>query len=160
MSKRLLILTGSERDYEKVREGLELLEELGVPFVFDVASAHRNPEKVIGYAKAAAEEGFGVIICCAGLSAHLPGFVAAHTSLPVIGVPLSSGPLSGFDSLLSMVQMPKGVPVATVGIDNITNACILALQILAQADEQIRERLKVYRAKMTLQGSTIRKENP
>ena len=158
VNRRILVLAGSERDYDKVKEGLEFLKEMDVPFVFDVVSAHRSPERVVDYARQAEQEGFRVIIACAGLSAHLPGVIAAHTTLPVIGVPLSTGPLSGFDALLSIVQMPRGVPVATVGIDSVANACILALEILALTDDEIKERVKLFKARR--KESTIRIEYP
>lgn len=148
MAKKILILVGSENDREKVKEGLDFLKEMEVPFLFDIASAHRNPKKAIEYAEKAKEEGFEVIIAACGLAAHLPGLLAAHTSLPVIGVPLSAGLLSGIDALLSILQMPKGTPVATVGIDNIKNACILAMEILALKYEDIYEKLESFRKRL------------
>jgi phosphoribosylaminoimidazole carboxylase PurE protein len=116
-----------------MEKGLAVLEEAGVEHEFIVSSAHRDPGRTAELATGAREAGFGVIICGAGLSAALPGVVAAHTDLPVIGVPVSAGTLGGLDALLSIVQMPPGVPVATVGIDNSRNAAHLALRILRSA---------------------------
>jgi phosphoribosylaminoimidazole carboxylase PurE protein len=147
---KVLILTGSANDLSKLEEAFSFLEEMGVEYVKDISSAHRNPEKTITYAKSAKEEGIEVIIAAAGLAAHLPGVIAAHTTIPVIGIPLATGPLSGLDALLSIVQMPKGTPVATVGIDGAKNAAILACQILAIKYEEIGEKLKKY--KETLKG--------
>jgi len=113
-----------------------------------VASAHRTPEKAAAFVSGAAERGLEVIIAGAGLAAHLPGVIAAHTTLPVIGVPLSGGSLGGLDALLSVVQMPSGVPVATVGIDAFKNAALLAASILALKDRELSERLKDYRRRM------------
>jgi phosphoribosylaminoimidazole carboxylase PurE protein len=128
--RKVLILMGSESDREKMEKAVPILNEAGVESEVLVASAHRQPDRTAELARQAAERGFGVVICGAGLSAALPGVVAAHTALPVIGVPLSAA-LGGLDALLSMVQMPPGVPVACVGIDNARNAAHLALRILA-----------------------------
>ncbi|MCX7857362.1 MAG: 5-(carboxyamino)imidazole ribonucleotide mutase [Deltaproteobacteria bacterium] len=138
---KVLILTGSKNDLPKLEDAFNFLKEMGVEFIADVSSAHRNPEKTIEYAKTARENGIEVIIAAAGLAAHLPGVIAAHTTLPVIGVPLSGGALSGLDSLLSIVQMPSGVPVATVGIDAVKNAAILACEILSIKYQEIGEKL-------------------
>jgi 5-(carboxyamino)imidazole ribonucleotide mutase len=124
------------------------LKELGVEFTLDISSAHRHPEKTSSYAKEARSRGIEVIIAAAGLAAHLPGVIASHTTLPVIGIPLNGGSLLGMDALLSMVQMPKGVPVATVGIDASRNACILACEILSIKYDGIRERLEDMKEKM------------
>jgi len=107
---KILILMGSESDLPVVEEGLQFLKEAGVPFRIDISSAHRNPDKTVRYAKNARSEGIEVIIAVAGMAAHLPGVIASHTTLPVIGVPTSSGALKGIDALLSIVQMPKGIP--------------------------------------------------
>jgi len=139
------ILVGSSRDLPAVEGAQKLLEEFEVPYEVEVASAHRNPEKVINYAKTAAERGLKVIIAGAGLAAHLPGGVAAHTTLPLVGLPLAVGPLQGVEALLSMVQMPKGVPVATVGIGQAENAVLLALEILSLSNEELETKLKAYR---------------
>lgn len=127
---KVLILVGSESDRPTLEPALELLRESGVEAHLQVSSAHREPEQTAELARAAKEKGYGVIICGAGLSAALPGFVASRTELPVIGVPVPSGPLAGIDALLSTVQMPAGVPVACVGIGNAKNAAYLALRIL------------------------------
>lgn len=132
MNHKVLILMGSESDRERMAKALPILEEKGVETEVVVSSAHREPEKTAELARSAEDEGYGVVICGAGLSAALPGVVAAHTKLPVIGVPLSAA-LGGMDALLSTVQMPPGVPVACVGIDNSRNAAHLALRILAMA---------------------------
>lgn len=127
--KKVLILMGSESDRERMEKAVPILTEAGVEAEVAVSSAHRQPERTADLARSAEERGFGVIICGAGLSAALPGVVAAHTQLPVIGVPLNAA-LGGLDALLSVVQMPPGVPVASVGIDNSKNAAHLALRIL------------------------------
>jgi phosphoribosylaminoimidazole carboxylase PurE protein len=126
------ILVGSESDRERMQGGLDELEKRGIAYEFDVRSAHRNPESVAEYARTARERGIRVLICGAGLSAALPGAVAAHTDLPVIGVPLRSSlsVLDGLDALLAIAQMPPGVPVAAVGVDNPKNAAALAARIL------------------------------
>ena len=126
------ILVGSESDRERMQGAFDVLDEAGVGYEFDVRSAHRSPDAVRDYARSARERGLKVLICGAGLSAALPGAVAAHTDLPVIGVPLRSSlsVLDGLDALLAIAQMPPGVPVATVGVDNPRNAAALALRIL------------------------------
>ncbi|MGD0231285.1 MAG: 5-(carboxyamino)imidazole ribonucleotide mutase [Syntrophorhabdales bacterium] len=139
---RVLILLGSESDIPLMQDGLDFLNTMGVKFTLDISSAHRHPEKTVAYAKGARAEGVEVIIAAAGLAAHLPGVIASHTTLPVVGLPLKGGSLLGMDALLSMVQMPKGVPVATVGIDASRNACILACEILSIKYEEIRLRLE------------------
>jgi 5-(carboxyamino)imidazole ribonucleotide mutase len=138
---KILILMGSESDLPVVKEAITFLEEMGISFKLDVSSAHRNPEKTATYAKNAREEGFDVIIAVAGMAAHLPGVIASHTTLPVIGVPTGSGSLNGIDALLSVVSMPKGIPVATVGINAAKNAAILACEILSIKHDGIREKL-------------------
>ena len=127
------ILVGSESDRERVRGALDELDARGIAYEFDVRSAHRTPDAVAEYARTARGRGLRVLICGAGLSAALPGVVAAHTDLPVIGVPLRSSlsVLDGLDALLSVAQMPPGVPVASVGVDNAKNAAVLAARILA-----------------------------
>lgn len=128
---KVLILLGSDSDLNIIEDGLKFLTKMQIPFVVDISSAHRNPEKTVSYAKNARKEGFEVIIAVAGMAAHLPGVIASHTTLPVIGVPVGSGTLKGQDALYSIVQMPPGVPVASVGIDAGKNAAILASQILS-----------------------------
>ena len=127
------ILVGSESDRERMRGALDELDGRGIGWEFEVRSAHRDPDAVAEYARSARERGLKVLICGAGLAAALPGVVAAHTDLPVIGVPLRSSKsvLDGLDALLSIVQMPPGVPVATVGVDNAKNAAVLAARILS-----------------------------
>lgn len=131
------IVMGSSSDAEVMKGAEEALRELGVPFEVSVMSAHRNPARVSEYALSAKERGIKVLICGAGKAAHLAGVVAAHTSLPVIGVPIYSKDFVGMDSLLSMVQMPSGVPVATVAVGGAKNAGILAAQMLALSDSAI-----------------------
>lgn len=145
---KVLILLGSDSDLPLMQDGLNLLKEMGVVYKIDISSAHRHPEKTSAYAKGARGEGIEVIIAAAGLAAHLPGVIAAHTTLPVIGIPLKGGSLLGMDALLSMVQMPKGVPVATVGIDASRNACILACQILSIKYDEIHTRLEEMKERM------------
>ena len=129
---RVGILVGSESDRERMQGAMDVLDEKGIGWEFDVRSAHRTPDAVAEYAKGAQGRGLKVLICGAGLAAALPGVVAAHTELPVIGVPLRSSKsvLDGLDALLSIVQMPPGVPVATVGVDNAKNAAVLAARIV------------------------------
>jgi 5-(carboxyamino)imidazole ribonucleotide mutase len=135
------ILTGSPNDLPTVEKAKQTLDELGVPCEVRVLSAHRTPDMTVDYVRSAQAAGVEVFIACAGLANHLAGAVAAHTLLPVIGVPLASGPLSGLDSLLSTVQMPPGVPVATVAVDGTKNAGFLAARILSIKYPEIRERL-------------------
>ena len=145
---KVLILLGSDSDLPLVEDGLQLLKEMEVQFKVDISSAHRHPDKTASCARGARDEGFEVIIAAAGLAAHLPGIIASHTTLPVIGIPLNGGSLLGMDALLSMVQMPKGVPVATVGIDASRNACILACEILSIKYEGIRRKLEEMKERM------------
>jgi 5-(carboxyamino)imidazole ribonucleotide mutase len=144
------IVMGSRSDYETLVEAAKVLKELEVPYEMEIVSAHRTPDRMFAYAEGAADRGLRVIIAGAGGAAHLPGMTAAKTILPVIGVPVLSSALSGFDSLLSIVQMPRGVPVATVAIGKAgaTNAGILAAQILGSHDLQIRDRVRAYRQRM------------
>jgi len=137
---------GSPNDKEKMSGAAEMLGRFGVEVDERVLSAHRNPAEVTAFATGAREEGFGVIICGAGLAAHLAGVVAAHTTLPVIGVPLSGGALNGVDALYATVQMPKGIPVATVAVDGSANAGILAAEILAVADGALATKLDAFKA--------------
>lgn len=136
---------GSESDLPVMEAAAAALTQFEIPFDLTVVSAHRTPDKLFEYASSAAERGLDVIIAGAGGAAHLPGMVAAITVLPVIGVPISATKLQGEDALLSIVQMPAGVPVATVAIDNATNAGILAAQILSVADTRLRDRLVGYK---------------
>ena len=139
------ILTGSASDLPVMNQAGAILERFEIPHEINVMSAHRNPEAVDEYAKGAEGRGMVVLICGAGRAAHLAGAVAARTILPVIGVPVSADQLGGADSLYSTVQMPKGVPVATVAIDGATNAAILAAQIIAVGDETVRAKLREFK---------------
>jgi phosphoribosylaminoimidazole carboxylase, PurE protein len=142
------ILMGSTSDADTMEPARQILKEFDVSCEVKVLSAHRTPEQTIEYAKAAKGRGIKVIIAGAGGAAHLAGIVAAVTTLPVIGVPIKSKTLNGFDSLLSMVQMPAGIPVATVAIDGGSNAGLLALEILALSNSELSAKLDVYRTKM------------
>ena len=139
------VIMGSTSDEVTMQKGCAILDELQISYDVTVCSAHRNPGRTAEYASTAQERGLKVIIAGAGLAAALPGVIAAHTTLPIIGVPCASGALNGVDSLYSIVQMPPGVPVATVGIDNARNAAVLAAQILALSDEGLEERLQAYK---------------
>lgn len=147
MSTGVGIVIGSKSDLEKAKEAAKLLEELAIPYEVTIASAHRTPDDVASYAKGAVGRGIGVIIAMAGLSAALPGSIAAYAPIPVIGVPLEAGALRGVDALLSVAQMPPGVPVAAVGIGGAKNAALLSARILSLSDEGLRERLESYMAR-------------
>jgi 5-(carboxyamino)imidazole ribonucleotide mutase len=136
---------GSASDQAKMSKATELLAAFGVDVTEHVMSAHRTPAVVAEFARSAREEGYRVIICGAGMAAALPGAVAAHTTLPVIGVPLSGSALNGVDALYAIVQMPRGVPVASVAIDGAANAALLAVEILAVGDEKLAAKLAAYR---------------
>jgi len=142
------IIMGSDSDLPVMEQAEEVLKEFGVPYELDVMSAHRTPDKVREWVSSARERGLRVIIAGAGMSAHLAGVVAAHTTLPVIGVPLASGALHGVDALHSTVNMPPGVPVATVAVDGARNAGILAVQILATSDPSLASRLEEFKNQM------------
>jgi phosphoribosylaminoimidazole carboxylase PurE protein len=151
MSKPLVsIVMGSDSDLEIMREAAKALDEFGIAYEIDVTSAHRSPDRTADFARKAAERGIRVIIAGAGGAAHLAGVVAAHTTLPVIGVPIPSTSLNGMDSLLSTVQMPAGIPVATVAIGKpgATNAGILAAQMIALADAAIAKKLEAHKEKL------------
>jgi 5-(carboxyamino)imidazole ribonucleotide mutase len=137
---------GSPNDRERIAPAVQTLERFGVEADERVLSAHRSPDELAAFARSARDEGFAAMICGAGLAAHLAGAVAAHTTLPVIGVPLSGGPLSGQDALYSTVQMPRGIPVATVSIDGAANAAILAVEMLAVTDDKLARQLAEFRA--------------
>lgn len=138
------IIMGSDSDLPTMQAAIDVCREFAVPFEVRVVSAHRTPEDMADYGKTALERGLKVIIAGAGGAAHLPGMVASHTPLPVIGVPVKSSSLNGLDSLLSIVQMPDGVPVATVAIGKAKNAGLLAIKMLALTDAMLMERLQVY----------------
>ena len=148
---QIRIILGSKSDVEQCESMQQILRDFGVDYDFHISSAHRNPEKTAQLAKNAEAEGVQVIIAAAGMAAHLPGVIASHTILPVIGVPLVSGNLGGIDALLSIVQMPTGVPVATVAIGGVKNAALLAIQILALNNPELKEKLRIYRNQLALQ---------
>ncbi|MDT0635299.1 5-(carboxyamino)imidazole ribonucleotide mutase [Spectribacter hydrogenoxidans] len=139
------IIMGSDSDLPVMQKAADMLDQLAVPYELTIVSAHRTPQRLYDYATGAEDRGLRVIIAGAGGAAHLPGMAAAMTPLPVIGVPVNVTALSGQDSLLSIVQMPAGVPVATVAIDNATNAGLLAAQILGTGDSTLRDRVRAYR---------------
>ncbi len=143
------VIMGSTSDWEVMADAVALLERFGVPCEKLVVSAHRTPDRMYEYAKRARERGIGVIIAGAGGAAHLPGMTAALTPVPVIGVPVKSRALNGLDSLLSIVQMPAGVPVATTAINGAKNAALIAVSILALADAELASKLDAYRADQT-----------
>ncbi len=140
-SPLVAIIMGSQTDHAVMKKSEEVLQEFGIAFHTEIVSAHRTPEKMVSFAQTAADRGFKVIIAGAGGAAHLPGMVAALTTLPVIGVPISIGKLNGLDALLSIAQMPKGIPVATVAIENSANAAILAVRVLGAFDSKIEKKL-------------------
>jgi phosphoribosylaminoimidazole carboxylase PurE protein len=146
---RVLILMGSDSDLPVMKKAGAVLAEFGVGYSMRVLSVHRAPERAMGVASGARDEGYQVVICGAGMAAHLAGAVAAKTTLPVIGVPLESGALHGLDALYATVQMPPGVPVATVAVGGGRNAGVLALQILSLSDEQIAEQLRAFKEKLS-----------
>lgn len=145
---KILIMMGSDSDYEVVKKTEKLLNDFGVEVQVRVISAHRTPHRAMEVAQNAEKEGFEVVIGAAGKAAHLPGVLAAYTQLPVIGLPIKSSTLDGLDSLLSIVQMPKGIPVATVAINGAENAALLGVQILAIKYPKLREKLIQYREEM------------
>ncbi len=140
--KKVGILMGSDSDLPVIQKGTAILKELEIPFEVHVYSAHRTPEQAKMFCSEAREHGFGVLICAAGMAAHLAGAAAAVSTLPVIGIPCKGPVLDGMDALLSTVQMPSGIPVATVGIGNGANAALLAAEILAVSDEELAGRLQ------------------
>ena len=146
--KKVAIIMGSNSDWPILEPAEKTLKEFGVDVEVVVASAHRTPDQVHEFAAGARDRGVEAIIAAAGLAAHLGGVIAAYTTLPVIGIPISGGPLKGMDALLSFVQMPPGVPVATMAIDGAKNAAIFAVEILAGAHPELVEKLAAYRAKM------------
>ncbi len=151
MKPKVMIIMGSDSDMPVMEETAAILREFGVPFVMTVASAHRTPERTVKLVKDAEKNGVEVVIAGAGMAAHLPGVIASHTILPVIGVPLEASPLKGMDALLSIVQMPPGIPVATVAVGKAgaKNAGILAVQIMARKDPKLATGLLEHRKKMS-----------
>lgn len=149
----IAIFIGSDSDYEVIKDALEILKRFKVTFSFEVTSAHRSPKRTLKLIEDAEKEGAKVMIAMAGKAAHLAGFVASHTVLPVIGVPVETSSFSGLDALLSTVQMPKGVPVATMGLgkSGAVNAALLAIQILSLKEPSLAEKMKEYRSEMASQ---------
>lgn len=147
MAPKAALIMGSDSDFEKLKGCVSKLKEFNIEVDVNVISAHRTPDKAAEFAKAAEENGIEVIICAAGMAAHLGGVIAAHTIIPVIGIPIKST-LGGMDALLATVQMPPGIPVATVGIDNGTNAAILAAQILSLKYDYLKDALREAKVKM------------
>ncbi|MDR0320286.1 MAG: 5-(carboxyamino)imidazole ribonucleotide mutase [Treponema sp.] len=145
--KKVAVLMGSDSDLPVMEKTFKRLKDFGIPFEAHIMSAHRTPEKAADFSANARKNGFGVIIAAAGMAAHLAGVLAAHTTLPVIGIPIKSS-LDGFDALLAVVQMPPGIPVATVAIDGSDNAAILAAQILSVSDDALAEKLIAMKADM------------
>jgi 5-(carboxyamino)imidazole ribonucleotide mutase len=146
---KVAVLMGSPNDRQKMAPAVETLESFGITATEHVMSAHRTPRAVAEFATNARADGYVAVICGAGMAAHLGGVVAAHTTLPVVGVPLSGGALNGVDALYATVQMPRGVPVATVAVDGSANAAILVVEMLAIRDEDLAGRLDAFRAQWT-----------
>ena len=144
--KKVGIIMGSDSDLPVVQKAADVLSDFGVPYEIHIYSAHRTPVEAREFSTTAKEKGFGVIIAAAGMAAHLAGAMAAGTTLPVIGIPIKSEQLGGLDALLSTVQMPSGIPVATVAIDGAKNAAVLAMEILALGDEELSAKLEKFRA--------------
>ena len=149
--KKVAVLMGSDSDWPVVRSACAQLDAFGIPYEAHVMSAHRSPAQVAEFSKYARKNGFGVIICAAGLAAHLAGAVAANTTLPVVGIPMKGGAMDGLDALLATVQMPSGIPVATVALNGAKNAAILAAQILAVEDKNLASWLDAARRDMAAQ---------
>ncbi len=147
--KRVAVVMGSDSDLQTVKPAIVTLKKLNIPCEVRIISAHRTPEEAAAFSKGARENGFGAIIAAAGKAAHLAGALAANTTLPVIGIPIKSSTLDGLDALLSTVQMPSGMPVATVAIDGAQNAALLAAQMLAIEDEALAQALREMRTEMT-----------
>jgi len=155
--KKAAVIMGSDSDLPVLEPAFKRLKEFGIPFQAHVCSAHRTPERAADFARGAKDNGFAVIIAAAGKAAHLAGVLAAHTTLPVIGIPVKSSTLDGLDALLSTVQMPAGIPVATVAIDGADNAAILAAQIMAVSDEELAH--KIAKMKYDMAGKVIEKDS-
>ena len=151
MSKKVAVIMGSDSDWPTVKAACAQLKEFDIPFEAHIMSAHRTPVQAAEFAKSARQNGFGAIICAAGMAAHLAGAFAANTTLPVIGIPLKGGAMDGMDALLATVQMPSGIPVATVALNGAKNAAVLAAQILAVSDKALAAKLDAARVKMTEQ---------
>lgn len=146
--KKVALIMGSDSDFPVLEPCVKTLKSFGVEVYVEVCSAHRTPERATEFAKSAKNDGFGVIIAAAGMAAHLGGVLAAHSTLPIIGIPVKAAALDGMDALLSTVMMPPGVPVASVGINAAMNAALFAIQILAVHDEELAEKLSAYKKEM------------
>lgn len=157
MKKPVAIVMGSDSDLAVMKDAVSVLESFKVPYHIEVVSAHRTPQRMVEFAEKAADGGFQVIIAGAGGAAHLPGMIASATTLPVIGVPVKLKRLNGLDSLLSIVQMPKGIPVATVAIDNSANAALLAVRILGATDKKLHKALLNQQKEMKLKVKSANK---
>ena len=149
--KKVAIIMGSDSDWPVVKGACTVLKDFGVPYEAHILSAHRTPEAAAAFAKSARAEGYGVILCAAGMAAHLAGAFAANTTLPVIGIPMKGGAMDGLDALLATVQMPSGIPVATVALNGAKNAAWLAAEILALSDDALAEKLAAERTAMAAQ---------
>lgn len=146
--KKIAVIMGSDSDFKVVQKAVLKLKEFGVPYEVHVMSAHRTPDMAAEFSKSAKDNGFGVIIAAAGMAAHLAGVLAAHTTIPVIGIPIKSASFDGMDALLATVMMPTGIPVATVAVDGAANAAILAVQILALSDDTLAQKLEEMKSEM------------
>ncbi len=143
--RKIRIIIGSKSDLDICKPLCQVLDDFAVEYDFQISSAHRNPEKTTKLAETAEAEGYSLIIACAGMAAHLPGVLASHTCLPVIGVPIAAGALNGLDALYAIAQMPPGVPVASVAINGVKNAALLGIQILALQDDELKEKFRTYK---------------
>lgn len=150
-TKKVAVIMGSDSDWPVVKAACAQLKEFGIPFEAHILSAHRTPAPAAEFAKNARANGFGAIICAAGMAAHLAGAISANTTLPVIGIPIKGGAMDGLDALLATVQMPSGIPVATVALNGAKNAAVLAAQMLAISDEALAQRLDASRKEMAAQ---------
>lgn len=148
MARKVAVIMGSDSDWPVVKGACDQLEAFGIPFEAHILSAHRTPAAAADFARSARQNGFGVVICAAGMAAHLAGAFAANTTLPIIGIPMRGGAADGLDALLSTVQMPSGIPVATVAINGAKNAAVLAAQILAVSDQDLAMKLDTARDSM------------
>ena len=144
--KKVAVIMGSDSDWPVVKAACSVLKEFDVPFEAHILSAHRTPEAAAAFAKSARDEGYGVILCAAGMADHLAGAFAANTTLPVVGIPMKGGAMDGLDALLATVQMPSGFPVATVALNGAKNAAYLAVEMLAVSDDELARRLEQFRA--------------
>ena len=149
--KKVAVIMGSDSDWPVVKGACAQLEEFGIPYEAHILSAHRTPAAAADFARNARTNGFGVLICAAGMAAHLAGAFAGNSTLPVIGIPMKGGAMDGLDALLSTVQMPSGIPVATVAVNGAKNAAVLAAQILAVSDDALADRLDAQRERMAAQ---------